>query len=217
MKQVWALLRDGLDRVTIYLPIIVTAVLALGTYWLVRNAPRLSAPTARVAPMHEPDYFMRNFVIRNYLADGELRSELFGKEGRHYPDTDTLEVDQVRVRSLSPEGLTTRASGDRGLSNADGTEVQLFGNAVVTREAGVAANGQPVPQMQFRGQFLYVFVDTERVTSNKPVTLTRGRDTFTADTLDYDNQTGVANLSGRVHGVLVPAASPSVPPGGRPR
>ena len=46
---------------------------------------------------------MRNFVVKNFLPNGELRSELFGKEGRHFPDTDTFEVDQVRVRSVSPE------------------------------------------------------------------------------------------------------------------
>ncbi len=212
MRSIWTWLRDGLDRVTIYLPIILTAVLALGTYWLVRNAPRLGAPTAAVAPVHEPDYFMRGFVIRNYQANGALRSELFGTEGRHFPDTDTLEVDKVRLRSISPTGLVTRATANRGLSNADGSEVQLFGDAIVTREAGTVEGGQPLPEMQFRGEFLYVFTDIERVTSNQPVTLTRGADTFTADNLDYDNLTGVALLRGRVRGVLMPGASAAPAP-----
>lgn len=204
MKRAWPTLRDALDRVTIYLPIIVVAVLALGTYWLVRNAPKILGPTPKVAAVHEPDYFMRDFVIKNFLANGDLRSELYGKEGRHYPDTDTLEVDDVRLRSISPEGLTTRASAKRGLSNADGSEVQLFGDAVVTREASTGTKGQAVPTMEFRGEFLHAFIDTERVTSNKPVTITRGADRFTADTLDYDNLSGVANLKGRVRGLLVP-------------
>ena len=129
------LLRDAIDRVTIYLPVILTALLALGTYWLVQNAPKLLEPGSKEVPTHEPDFFMRGFVIKNFLPSGELRSELFGKEGRHYPDNDTMEVDQVRVRAISPEGLTTRATADRGLSNGDGSEIQLFGNAVVVREA----------------------------------------------------------------------------------
>ena len=111
MKRAWNLLRDVLDRATIYLPIILTAAVALGTYWLVRNAPKLLAPTAKAAPTHEPDYFMRGFVIKNFLPSGDLRSELAGKEGRHYPDNDTLEVDQVRMRSVSPAGLVTHAMG----------------------------------------------------------------------------------------------------------
>jgi lipopolysaccharide export system protein LptC len=207
MKSFWSLLRDGIDRATIYLPIILTAALALGTYWLVRNAPKLLEPSAKEAPTHEPDFFMRGFVIKSFLPNGELRSEMFGKEGRHYPDTDTLEVDQVRVRSVSPEGLTTRATANRGLSNGDGSEIQLFGNAVVVRDAATSADGKVLPRLEFRGEFLHAFMDTERVKSHKPVTLMRGADQFTADSMDYDNLTGVANLQGRVRGLLMPSAA----------
>jgi len=214
-KSLGNLVRDGLDRVTIYLPVILTFALALGTYWLVRNAPKLLEPTAAEAPLHEPDFFMRDFVVKNFLPNGDLRSELFGTEGRHFPDTDTLEVDKVRVRSVSEEGLITRATANRGLSNGDGTEVQLFGNAIIVREAATGKNGQPIPRLEFRGEFLHAFLDTERVKSNKPVVLTRGTDQFTADTLDYDNLSGVANLQGRVRGVLVPAAGAANPPGAK--
>lgn len=205
MKAPRLLLRDALDRVTIYLPVILTALLALGTYWLVRNAPKLLEPTVKEAPTHDPDYFMRDFVVKNFLPSGNLRSELFGKEGRHYPDNDTMEVDQVRMRAISPEGLVTQATANRGLSNGDGSEIQLFGNAVVVREAATGTSGRPVPRLEFRGEFLHAYLDTERVTSNKPVTLIRGTDRFTADTLDYDNLSGVANLQGRVRGQLMPS------------
>jgi len=217
MKPVRALLRDAVDRVTIYLPVIVTALLALGTYWLVRNAPKLMEPTAQQAPTHDPDFFMRNFVIKNFLPTGALRSELVGNEGRHYPDNDTLEVDKVRIRAISPEGLVTRATADRGLSNGDGSEVQLFGNAVVVRDAATAASGRAAPRLEFRGDFLHAYLDSERVTSNKPVTLIRGTDRFTADTLDYDNLSGVANLQGRVRGQLVPSAVAPTPAPRAPR
>ena len=91
----------GVDRASIYLPIILAAALAMATYWLVRNAPKLLEPTAKAAPTHEPDYFMRDFVIKNFLPNGDLRSELHGTEGRHYPDSDTMEVDTVRMRTWS--------------------------------------------------------------------------------------------------------------------
>ena len=211
MKPLLAALRQGLDRVTIYLPVILTAALALGTYWLVRNAPRLAQPEHAQPVRHDPDYFMRSFVIKSFLPGGALRSELAGQEGRHYPDTDTMEVDRLRLRSVSPLGRITRASADRGLSNSDASEVQLFGHAVVVREAAVDAAGQPLPRLEFQGEFLHAFLDTERVRSHLPVVLTRGADRFTADAMDYDNMTGVANLRGRVRGLLVPGgpASPA--------
>ncbi|BEP59435.1 lipopolysaccharide export system protein LptC [Variovorax boronicumulans] len=211
LRRAWNLTRDVLDRTTIYLPIILMAGVALGTYWLVRNAPKLLEPTVKAAPTHEPDYFMRDFVIKNFLPNGDLRSELHGTEGRHYPDTDTIEVDQVRMRSVSPEGLVTRSSANRGLSNSDGSEIQLFGNAIVIREPALSASGKATPRLEFRGEFLHAFLDTEKVQSNKPVTLIRGSDQFTGDTLDYDNLSGVANLTGRVRGVLVPSAAAGKP------
>jgi len=204
-KEAWNLLGDGFDGVTIYLRIILRGVLPMGTYWLVGNGPKLLEPVAKEAPKHEPDYFMRDFVIKNFLPSGELRSELFGTEGRHYPDTDTMEVDQMRLRSVSPEGLTTRATANRGLSNADGSEVQLFGNAIVVREAATTPDGKSMPRLEFRGEFLHAFLDTERVKSHKPVTLIRGSDQFTAESMDYDNLSGVANLRGRVRGMLMPS------------
>ncbi|WP_341890257.1 LPS export ABC transporter periplasmic protein LptC [Variovorax sp. YR752] len=211
LRRAWNLTRDVLDRSTIYLPIILMFGVALGTYWLVRNAPKLLEPTVKAAPTHEPDYFMRDFVIKNFLPNGDLRSELHGVEGRHYPDTDTIEVDQVRMRSISPEGLVTRSSANRGLSNADGSEIQLFGNAIVIREPAVSAGGKATPRLEFRGEFLHAFLDTEKVQSNKPVTLIRGSDQFTGDSLDYDNLSGVANLTGRVRGMLVPSAAAGKP------
>jgi hypothetical protein len=38
----------------------------------------------------------------------------------------------------------------------------------------VGPGGKATPQLEFRGEFLHAYLDTERVTSNKPVTLIRG-------------------------------------------
>ena len=203
-----ALLRAAWERMTVYLPIILMAVMALGTYWLARNTPTLGTPETPRPATHDPDYFMRGFSVKTYDATGRLRSEVYGSEARHFPDTDTVEIDQPRIRSFNAaNGQLTVATARRALSNADVSEVQLFGDAVVTREASTDAGGQPQPAMQFRGEFLHVFVDTERVKSNKPVELTRGADRFTADSLDYDNLDRVLQLQGRVHGVLAPPAA----------
>jgi lipopolysaccharide export system protein LptC len=201
-----ALLRGAWERVTVYVPIILMAVMALGTYWLARNTPTLGAPDTPRPATHDPDYFMRGFSVKTYDANGRLKSEVYGREARHLPDTDTVEIVQPRIRSFNPNGQLTVATARRALSNGDGSEVQLFGDAVVTREASTDARGQPQPSLQFRGDFLHVFVDTERVKSNKPVELTRGADRFTADNLDYDNLDRLLELRGRVHGVLSPPA-----------
>jgi lipopolysaccharide export system protein LptC len=200
------LIRRGWDRISVYLPVILMGLLALGTYWLARNSPTLGAAQNPAAPIHEPDSFMRGFSVKTFDLSGRLKSEIRGTEARHYPDTDTLEIDEPRIRSYNTHGGLTVASAHRAISNADGSEVQLAGSAVVRSEPTVDAAGRRRPQLEFRGEFLHAFLDTERVKSHKPVELIRGNDRFTSDSLDYDNLAQALEMHGRVRGVLMPRA-----------
>ncbi len=198
------LLREAWERFLLYLPLIFMGTLALLTYWLVRTAPPVEGPVAQRAQSHEPDYFMEGFSVKTYDATGRIRSEVIGNKARHYPDTQWLEIDAIRVRSVDDKGHLTTASALRGLTNEDGSEVQLLGNAVVVREAPAAADGKPQPRMEYRGEFLHAFMNTEVVKSHMPVALQRGQDHFTADSLNFDNVEQTLQLQGRVRGTLVP-------------
>ena len=206
------LLRTAWERLSLYLPVILMGVLALGTYWLVRSAPVFLAALPERAVTHDPDYFMKKFSVKTFDATGRLKSEVSGAEARHFPDTDTLEIDQVRIRSFNEAGELTLATANRALSNSDGSEVQLIGDARVVRDAtpgtvaGSAARNaeKATARLEFRGEFLHAFMKTEQVKSDKPVQLTRGNDSFVADTMDFDNRARVMQLRGRVKGLLMP-------------
>jgi lipopolysaccharide export system protein LptC len=198
------LLRRASERLSLYLPVMLMGVLAFGTYWLVRSTPQLLPPGQAAPARHEPDYFMRKFSVRTFDGAGRLKSEVLGAAARHFPDSDTLEIDQVRIRSFSAEGRLTTATAQHALTNSDASEVQLFGDARVVREPLQDKAGQTQPQVEFRGEFLHAFMNTERVKSHKPVQLTRGNDHFTADAMDFDNLDRVMQLTGRVKGTLVP-------------
>lgn len=191
-------LRRGWDRLSIYLPVVLMGLLALGSYWLLRATPEPVLPVAERPPQHEPDYFMRGFAVRSFASDGSLRSEVRGTEARHYPDTNSTEIDQARIRSQQPGSPLTTATAQRVTSNADQTEFVLRGNAVVVREAA----GANRPRLTFQGEHLQVLTDTRRVLSDKPVLLLRGRDQIQANSLDFQDNTGVALLQGRVVATL---------------
>ena len=208
MVNLLRLWRAAWDRVALYLPIVLMGVLALGTYWLVRSTPEFLAPGPAQPARHEPDYFMRRFSVKTFDVAGRLKSEIFGQEARHFPDTETLEIDQIRIRSFSDQGRLTTATALQALTNRDNSEVQLIGNALVVRDEAREPSGKINPRMTYRGEFLHAFMDTEQVKSHKPVELTRGQDRFTADSMAMDNVDQVINLRGRVRGVLVPEAKP---------
>jgi lipopolysaccharide export system protein LptC len=200
------------ERSSLYLPLAMMGLLAVSTYWLVRNTPvAFEAEAARPAN-HELDYFMRRATIKTFDEAGRLKTEIFGAEARHFQDTETLEIDQARMRSTGPDGRLTTASANRALSNDAGSEVQLLGNAVVVREPLRNADGSWLPRLEFTGEFLHVFVSEDRVKSHLPVVLKRGSDVFSGDTFAYDNRHQVADLKGRVKGLLVPKATAGAEP-----
>ncbi len=201
-----AILRDAWDRFMLYFPLVSMGVLALGTYWLVRSTPPATGPVMQRPARHEPDYFMENFSVRTFDATGRIRTEVVGTHARHYPDTLWLEIDAIRVRSFDEQGRMTTATAQQGLTNEDSSEVQLIGNAVVVREADPLRPGSVAPRMEYRGEFLHAFLNTEKVQSHKPVELLRGNDRFTAERMEFDNVEQVLQLSGRVRGTLMPVA-----------
>ena len=195
--------RRWLDTISAYLPLLLMALLALGTWWLVKNTPLSDAERPVVLPNHEPDYTMSQFVVQRFGVDGVLRVQLEGDAMRHYADTDTLEIDQPRIRVFGTEGRETVATARTALSNRDGSEVQLTGDAHVVRRATDAD-----PAIDFRSEFLHYFQYTERVQSHLPVVVTRGRSEIHADAMSYDNLARDLEFKGRVRALL--AAPPQL-------
>jgi lipopolysaccharide export system protein LptC len=161
-------------------------------------------PELQVPARHEADYFMRKFSVKTFDEAGRLKAEVIGTDARHFPDTDTLEINLVRMRSFGEGGGLTTATARRAVTNGDASEVELFGDARVVREPFVDKTGKLQPRGEFRGEFLHAFLKLERVRSHLPVELIRGNDRFTADTLDFDNIERVIQLKGHVKGTMLP-------------
>ncbi len=189
------------DAVSTYLPLLLMGLLALGTWWLVKNTPVPDAARSALPLTGEPDYEMNNFVIQRFAPDGSVRVRIEGRRMHHYPVTNTLEIDAVRLHSVGRDGRVILASADRAIANADASEVQLLGKAHVIRRG----EGRDV-QTEFRSEFLHFFQTTERVRSHLPVTVQRGASEFRADAVEYDNLAQVIELHGHVRAVFAPSS-----------
>lgn len=179
--------------ISAYLPLLLMALLALGTWWLVQNTPRGDAVRPEAAARHEPDYTMQSFTLQRFGADGHLQVQVQGTQMRHYPDTDTLEIDGVTIRALGADGSVTRATARRALTNGDASEVQLVGAARVVREAQGSQ-----PALEFESEFLHAFFNTERLRSHLPVRLRQGSSDLRVGAIEYDNLTRSATLGAPV-------------------
>ena len=195
--------RRVLDRLVLYLPAILMAVFALGSWWLVRSLPSFFNETAAPSVRHEPDYFLQNFSVKSFDSQGRLMRELSGEHAQHFPDTDTLDIQKVQLRGHSQEGQHVNAVADQALAKGDGTQVTLVGNVHISQPASTSANGLRAAT-EMRSQEIKAFVKEERLVSEVPVEVRRGQDLFTAEKMQMNSKTGEYELSGKVRGTVHP-------------
>lgn len=184
------------------------AMLALASYWLLQATPPAPTSGPERTETHQPHHLMQGFSVRTHGTDGGLRTEVLGREARLFPDDGSMEMDDPRVRSFSPEGVLTVLSARQGWTNKAQDEFVLRGDARVLRQPSGAAGGRRLPALEFQGQHLRVFTSPRRVVANEPVLLLRGADRISAQRMDYDDVKRVAIFTGRVRAQLVPRPQP---------
>jgi len=184
------------DMLSSYLPLLLMAALALATWWLVKNTP--GAPPDRSATVDTgvPDYTMQRFVLQRFAPDGRVTARLEGQALRHYPENDRIEVDALQLQAYAPDGRLTTATARQAVSNGAASELQLQGGAQVI---GTDADGRPVT---IRSEFLHAYLDTQVVTTDRPVEVVHGANRLRAGGLRYDGQQRVLDFQGPVRASL---------------
>jgi lipopolysaccharide export system protein LptC len=175
-----------------FLALLLMSLLAIATWWLVKNSSLPEPPQTEPAIDHQPDYEMQGFSAQRYQPDGRLQTELNGTHARHYPDTDTLEIEQAHLRTYNKDGTTTTAIAKRAVAMGDGSEVELFGGVQVQHQAL-----SPQKPVEFRGEYIRALINQERLVSHQPVHIVQGNSRIDASTLAYQHQDGTVLFTGR--------------------
>lgn len=195
MSQWW-------NQASLYLPVALMGLLALASYWVVSRSPAPEEPRPPRPLTADPDYFMREFAVRTFTADGQLRTEIEGSELRHYPADRMIHVDQARLHSINEQGHLTTARAQRLITNDAQTFYQLLGEVTIVREGATLTNGQRLPRLEFRGEIINYDVNQEELRSDQPVLLIRDRDQMQADSMVYHLDRAIAVMDGRVRVTL---------------
>lgn len=188
------------NAMSTYLPLLLMALLAAGTWWLSRMTPPPPGEAAREAPGSEPDYTMSNFMLERFDAQGRLRVRLEGSRLTHYPDSDRIEVEKPRFTAHAPDGQLSVATAERARTQGDMSEVQLLGSAQLRREA-------PVP-LEVKSEFLHLFVTSEKLRSHLPARVRQGRNEWQVSGFEYDHGQGRLDFKGPARAVLWPQGTP---------
>ncbi|WP_031409478.1 LPS export ABC transporter periplasmic protein LptC [Thiomonas sp. FB-Cd] len=185
-------------RLSLLLPPLLMVLLAALSWWVAQEAGRgAGGPGGPREPPQKPDYFLHDFHTRTFDAQGRITAQLSGQAMQHIPGNDTVRITQPTLRAQTAQGVLTTAQAQIGISNSDGSNVQLLGDAVVHR---IAPN---MPELTVRSDFLNIFPNAQRISSNKPSTVQRGDSLFSGGNLEMNGLDGTFAMRGQVSGTVV--------------
>jgi lipopolysaccharide export system protein LptC len=195
------MLKRALDRLALYLPAVLMALFALGSWWLVRSLPSFFAEPSTKQVRQEPDYFLEHFSVKSFDKSGRLTRELSGDRAQHFPNTDTLDISNVQMHGQNQDGTSVNARAERALAKGDGSQVIFKGSVHLTQPASTSSKTSQA-SIELRSQEITAFVKEERLISDVPVEIRRGQDVFSAERLEMDSKTGEYALIGKVRGMV---------------
>ena len=195
----WLVARRLFDLILSWLPLFLLAAALMFSIWLVRSTSINLQPTPTVVVKQEPDYDIRQFLLKTYDLQGQLKSSMTGSSAIHSPQTMTTLVMLPRA-IIYKENQTTMVSAQKALTNEDGSEVQLIGNAVVHRNP----TAQDPEAMNVQSEFLHFFANSDAVQTPLPVEISKGKNNFKANSMTADNLNQVMGLKGRVKAQMYP-------------
>jgi lipopolysaccharide export system protein LptC len=191
------------EAVVSYLPLLLMAVLALGTWWLVQNTPVQQVQASKPLGGGVPDYTMQGFALERFAPDGRLVARIEGDVLRHFPQDDRIEIDRASIHAWSAEGVLTVAQGQRARITRNGEEVELLGGARVE---------QPTQALWMESEYLRVDTQAQTVQTPQPVRVWARGSQFSAGALQYDRKTQRLDLGPPLRATLLPQSRGALPP-----
>jgi lipopolysaccharide export system protein LptC len=131
---------DWLARVQSAAPLVLAAALAGFTWWLVASSPDVGDGARPPEPDRgTPDYELAHARLARFDAHGRLEAVIDGDRMRHYPVTQTVQIDAMQLAMRHPDGRRVLAqaregewSEGRGLASLSGqADVRLDRKSVV--------------------------------------------------------------------------------------
>ncbi len=184
------------------LPLVLMAIVAGITFWLVQVNSPASKDDGPVAKRHEPSYYMDKLAATELDDTGSTKYRFNASRMVQFEDDLTYAVTNPAVRAYEPGRPQITAMADTGIMNADASIIDLRHNARVLRDQGVNAERDPV--MSARSERFELLLNEDIVRTDKPVELRHGQSIMNASGLVFNNVSREVQLLGNVRGTIVP-------------
>lgn len=198
VSQHWSVrLRDLLST---YLPLLLMLALAGATWWLVRITPLPPMSSASEPSPQAPDYTLQGVDLQRYRGDGALLARIQGRELRHFPQGDRMELEDARILLNQADG-PVHAQARQAEVTDGGDRVRLMGSVVLRRPAGPQQEA-----FEVHGEVVEFDVRASRAWSDQAVEWVQDASRLRAAGFDYRQADGQVQLRGPVQANWLPAS-----------
>ncbi len=189
------------QQLHLYLPAILMAGLALGTWYLVHKTPAPSPGIAAPESVGQQDYSMETFSTAVYAADGQAEQLLQGVHLAHF-NNQTLVLRQVQLlrQVRDKQGLSTRteAQAQQAMGRDDGSDLTLKGSV---RLASIRTAS---PVLRLQAQQVRIYEQGQRLQAQHGVRVVRDNLSLQGQSMDWDGATGLLKMQRGVTARLTP-------------
>ncbi|HVC38171.1 MAG TPA: LPS export ABC transporter periplasmic protein LptC [Gammaproteobacteria bacterium] len=153
--------------------ILVLALAAAGTWWLLRHVtpPVIQKPAPAT---HEPDYYFTDATVTTLDDQGKPEAVMTAPRILHHPDDDSVEVFAPRVEYFIAGGQPWQLQADHALLPSGGKLVELDGHVEMQR-----AGNNGGPPLVIHTDKMNVDLDTNIATTADPVEIVQGNSRMT--------------------------------------
>lgn len=186
------------DALSTYLPLLLMLLLAGLSWWLVRITPVPPAARLQDPANQTPDFTLQGVEMVRYRADGRREARIRGRELRHFPFGERVEIDDARIQIDHPDG-PLEAQSLQATVTEGGQRVALRGEVRLTRAATARQ-----PAFSVEGESIDLDSAAGRAWSQEPILWTQNDAVVRAAGFDYRQQADELMLRGPVQARLEP-------------
>ena len=195
------------DRFRIWLAIVLLAVVALGSFWMLQVMRRNDeVGNSRSSARSEPDYYVEQFDFIRLPNNGKVNYHITGKRLTHHPLNDNFEIEQPRINSFNADQTPLNIRAERAVIEQKTQEIspirehdQIHLQGDVQVERPVSANAS---YMKLQSNYLLLLPDDDVMKTDQEVTLITTSSEIHATGLIADNRTQQLQLLNKVRARL---------------
>jgi lipopolysaccharide export system protein LptC len=191
------------DRFRTWLAVILVAVLALASFWILELMRRNDIDgNSRSSARSEPDYYVEKFSFIRLPNNGQVNYHITGDKLSHHPLNDDFEIQQPRINSFDVDKVPLNIRAERAVIEQknmqispirENDQIHLQGNVQVERPETSGSK-----YMKLESEYLLLLPNENKMKTDQSVGLFTNTSEIHAVGMIADNATQQVQLLSKV-------------------